>query len=789
MDIIYKRPVVTFCIFMILGITAAFLSDSLILASGVFVLIAAGLLTIGGLRKKRRFVSGGILLFFLIGAVRLSIFNYRHLDAFTEFDGVEAGIKGYIVSEPEAGGGRVSCIVKVESIRKEYGGAFEKQNGKVLLSTLPEIGENVLRYGREVAFEGTVSLPTGVRNPGGFDYRRYLAQKGIGAVIFTYPYMIEAGEAERGSLLVKAGLKVRKRIVYVIENSLPRQQAGLLNGMLIGYREGLSEEVQEAFSDAGLTHIMAVSGANVAFLILPLAFILKRLRIRRTAANLLIIAFLIMFVFVTGFEASVLRAVIMACIILTAGILYREPDTYSAIALSCVVLIAINPYMLFNVGFQLSYAATVSIVMLSRNIKKLLTGVRIPEKIADVLAVTLAAQIGVLPVTTIYFNKVSVISLIPNLLAGPLLEFITVLGTLMALAGQFSLFASRALGYLNNIFLSAVLFITREASEPAFATVRTVTPPLLLAAAWYIFVGFMLWYKPLKNIKLKLKHTAVLLSIAAAIAFAGYVRPGRLDVVFLDVGQGDSAFISTCTGKTALIDGGGSTNPEKTSKIGENTVIPFLLDWGINKPDAVIATHPHSDHIQGLESVLEDLGAGMLIIPSMADESDFECLLRKAADKNVPVVRCSTGETIRLDDRTILKVLSPEPGCTAKGDSANNASLVLKLVYGETEILFTGDAESEVEEKLLAESGDISADVLKIAHHGSSTSTGKAFLDKVDPEAAVISVGKNNFGHPSDKTLGLIEQGEISCFRTDECGAVLLSSDGHKIRLKRTVRK
>ena len=659
--------------------------------------------------------------------------------------------------------------------------------GRILLTTLLKDDTDILEYGREVSFEGTLTQPQGVRNTGGFDYRRYLAQKGVGASVFAYPYTIEMDSGKRENFLVQAGFSIRDRIVSVINNSLPHQQAGLLNGMLIGYREGLSEEVQTAFANAGLTHIMAVSGANVAFLILPLSFLFKLMRIGKKTANLLIIALLALFVFITGFEPSVLRAVLMADIMLMASILYKKPDVYAAIAFSCIILLIISPCMLFNAGFQLSYGATLGIVMLYKNISTLIVRCHIPEKLAQVMAATVAAQLGVLPVTLINFNRVSLISIIPNIMVAPILELITILGMLMAMLGQFSLFLSRLIGYLNCVFLSAVLYITKWTSELSFAMVTTVTPPLLLAAAYYVVVWFLLWYKPLKGIELKLRHAAIILSFAAALLLAESLKPACLEVVFLDVGQGDSAFIRTYTGKTVLIDGGGSNNPDVKSGIGEKVVVPFLLDNGTGRLDVVIATHPHTDHIQGLEDVLEQIKTGGLIIPSMKDESGFESLLQAAGAKKIPVFRCSRGDIIRLDDRTVIQILSPEEDCDADGKSSNNASLVIKLCYEQTSVLLTGDAESEVEDQMLNEALHLDSDVIKIAHHGSPTSTGKAFLEAVNPEAAIISVGRNYFGHPSDKVLDILEECGVNCFRTDECGAVILRSDGRTIAIRRTV--
>jgi len=787
MSIVYKRPVVSFCIMHIIGILTAFLSNSILAAAGLFLLMSAFLYVFREKRTGGFFVPVGMLAFFLLGSLEFLAIDNIQLRCFSEYEGREVAVRGFIASEAQVKGERVTYVVNVAGIRQGYRGGYKPHKGRILLTALLKDDSVILEYGREVFFDGTLTQPQGVRNPGGFDYRRYLAQKGVGASVFAYPHTIETGRGKRGNFLVQAGLSIRDRIVYVINNSLPRQQAGLLNGMLIGYREGLSEEVQTAFANAGLTHIMAVSGANIAFIIMPLSFLFKLMKIRKRAANLLIIGILALFVFITGFEPSVLRAALMADIMLMASILYKKPDVYAAIAFSCIILLAVSPCMLFNAGFQLSYGATLGIVMLCRNISTLIVRCHIPEKPAQVMAATVSAQLGVLPVTLINFNRISLISIIPNVLVAPILELITILGMLMALLGQFSLFLSRLTGYLNSVFLSAVLYITKWTSELSFVMVTTVTPSLLMAAGYYTVVWFLLWYKPMKMISLRPRHAAIALSFAAAFMLAGSLKPACLEVVFLDVGQGDSAFVRTYSGKTVLIDGGGSNDPDVKSGVGEKVVVPFLLDKGCDRLDAVIATHPHTDHIQGLEDVLEQIKTCRLIIPSMKDESGFGGLLRAAGENGIPVSRCARGDIIRLDDRTVMQILNPEADCDADGKSSNNASLVIKLCYEQTSVLLTGDAESEAEDRMLKEAPYLDADVIKIAHHGSPTSTGKAFLEAVSPEAAIISVGRNYFGHPSDEVLDVLEESGVSCFRTDECGAVIVRSDGKSIAIRRTV--
>lgn len=789
MDIIIKRPLVLLALSLITGITVASTSGSLFMSAAFLIFLGVCMHLVQKAAKYSIYILIGILVFYSLGAFEFLCLDMINAGRFEDYSGEQIAVRGFIASEPEIKENRVSYVVNVNEIRSNKD--FVKKNGKLLLTSAMN-SSRLLDYGREVEFAGRLELPKGVRNPGGFDYRRYLSQKGVSAVVFAMDYNINAGKDRSASFLINTGRMLRLKIVGVIEKSLPRQQAGLLNGILIGYRDGLTEEVKDAFSDAGLTHIMAVSGANVAFLVLPLVFIFKKLRIRQNISCILTIAFLVLFVYITGFEPSVLRAVLMGIIILLGKILMRESDVYSAVALAAIILLLCSPYMLFSIGFQLSFAATLSLVMLNKRIKELLSFKYLPAAAKDVLAATLAAQLGVLPVTVYYFNKLSVISLISNLLVVPLIEIITILGMAMAVFGQLCIIFSQLLGYVNCLLLSFVLFVTKVSSEIPFATIRLVTPSIIMVVIYYSAVWFLLWYAPRRKIKVKLRYIAAAVLMAATLMFASFLIPGKLEVTFIDVGEGDSALISTYSGQKVLIDGGGSTNPQVLSAVGESVVIPFLLDKGISQLDAVIASHGHTDHIQGLLPVLEQFKVKNLIIPYVQNDKEFTSLLKAAGEKSVKIRRCSGGDIIILDRKTVFQVMNPKKefcvdNSCEDNSSLNNTSLVLKLIYGETEVLFTGDAETEIEEELLKRNAPLKSDVIKISHHGSDTSTSIKFLDSVCPDAAVISVGKNNFGHPSPVVLQRLEEKGIMLFRTDECGAVVLTSNGKSIRIGRTV--
>lgn len=780
-----KRPMLLFAVSNIAGILTGYILNSYFMGALAFFILLVLITCLRKLLKGKILLAIAAVLIYLIGAVEY-IYVYNACTVrFTSFDGEHVVIRGMVDSEPDIRETGISYIVRVEEITFE--GENQALTGRIILTT--PSGSKIYPYGRQITIQGELELPDGARNPGGFNYRSYLVQKDVSALVYAREYNIEEGEIKSYSILRKIGVMLRERIVGTIESSLPEQQAGLLNGMLIGYREGLTQEIEDVFRDAGLSHLMAVSGANVAFIAAPLVFILRKLRLGKRVINIIVIAALGIFICITGFEPSVVRAVIMADIILTGRIIMREPDTLSSLSLAALIMLFYNPCTLFNIGFQLSFAATVSLVLLYRNISRMININIFPRGVVDILSATLAAQIGVLPVTVVYFNNVPVISLVTNLLAAPAAGLITVLGCLMAVIGQISTTLSTMVGYVNCALLSFVLWISKIAASVPWAVIKVATPPLLIIIVYYLIVWFILWYKPQKALKLKLAHYAALLVAVAVIVITPLTASAGLEIVFIDVGQGDSALIRTGSGRTVLIDGGGHNSDNGSgSNIGNKIVIPFLLDYGVTSLDLVIATHGHNDHIEGLIAVLGSFNVKNFAIPACSRLDEFHELLRIAKEKNIKVSMLGRGDTLKLDGKTEMKVLSPGESAKDIETSLNNTSIVLKLSYGETEVLFTGDAEKEVEEELTMLMDDIGADVLKLAHHGSDTSTGSEFLKLVKPKAAIISVGTDNkFGHPSDVVLDRLKEFEIQVFRTDKHGAVILATDGKKIWFKKTI--
>jgi competence protein ComEC len=331
----------------------------------------------------------------MFGSFEYIYIQNLNIDTFKPYENKAITISGYIESEPTIKIQKISYILKTVSI--SYSGENKLVQGRILLSTN---NNKFLEYGSNIKVSGTLRVPKGQTNFMGFDYKMYLAQSGVYATLFSTSDKIVLSAWSGGSPFVKAGLFVRNKILDVIDKCLPPNQAGLLNGVLIGYTKDLSDDIQKNFSKAGLTHVMAVSGANVAFIMFPLMFVFSKLRFSKKLSSILMILILIFFTYITGFQPSVLRAVVMAVTVLIGNLLRRDADVLSSIAFSSILLLSYNPMSLFNIGFQLSYVATLSLILLSDKVVSVLNLDKLPKSLKDIVSCTISAQIGVLPIIT-----------------------------------------------------------------------------------------------------------------------------------------------------------------------------------------------------------------------------------------------------------------------------------------------------------------------------------------------------------------------------------------------------
>ena len=576
------------------------------------------------------------------------------------------------------------------------------------------------------------------------------------------------GPGGLSGLLARLHRAVNGRISASLEGASPAQRkaAALASALLLGETAELTPDTVSAFRDGGVAHVLAISGLHVGLLALALAAALRPARVRVAVRDAILLAATFAFAGLTGGRAPVLRAALMIGLYLVARLLGRPTSPAQVFGLSALVLLALDPSNLFDVGFLLTYAAVFGIAALAPYFARPLRA-RLPAPLADGLAATLGAELCVFPVQAAVFHVVPFVALLSNLVVVPLSSvFLLAAALLLPLLAAGPLAASVALpplALLSEAMLGLLRLLdglgaVRVVPTPLFA--ETLLLALLLAAA-----GGLRAPRPRRA---ALAGAIVVVFLVSARPSAAE-RAGEARLVALDVGQGDAFVVSTAAGRV-LVDGGGTF--DAADDFGRKRLLPRLAALGAVSFDAIVLTHPHPDHSRGLLAALKLLPSGRLFLPRAAPRNPFlDEALAVAARAGVPAETLGAGDRFRAAG-VEFEVLHPGPE-TYPRSPENNGSLVLRLRLGDRSVLLTGDVEAPAEADLVARGGPLSADVLKVPHHGSRTSTTPAFLAKVSPRLALVGVGRRNrFGHPGPEVVARLASAGARVFRTDRHGDV-----------------
>ncbi len=617
--------------------------------------------------------------------------------------------------------------------------------------------------GQRLQVELRLVRARGFRNPGVFDHAAWLRRQGILVVGSGPAAGVTALEAGRPGWPVR----VRRAVRGAIERALPPASAALLDGLLLGERADLPPEIDEAFRRAGVYHVLAVSGFNVALVAGSVLALLRLARLGRRPAAAGALAAVLGFAVVVGPEPSVLRAVVMGVLVLGALLLDREASVVNGLALAALVLLAARPADLADPGFQLSFAATLGIVLAP-----------LPRgRLAAALAVSAAAQLAVLPIALAHFNQLPVLGVLANLGAVPLAGLATVLGLLGA---ALSLGSEAAGALLFNaawpVLLALRALVALVARVPG-ALLHLPAPPWSATAAYVLSLalGLAAWRRwrrapargqarrpPDRRPVLLAGAAALLLLTAVAVGAWPLVRPpdGRLRLTVLDGGQGDAIVVETPDGRALLVDGGPG-GPWRLDA-GDRVVSPFLWNRGVLRLAAVVATHDDQDHAGGLAAVRRNFAVAGTLAPG-----------HRHWLGGVPMLVLAPGALPAPGDAP------PAPGAAAPARRGNDRAPVVRVDHGLVSFLLASDIGADAEAALLAGGAPVAATVLKVAHHGAAGSTTRAFLGQARPRVAVISVGaRNPYGHPSARTLERLAAAGARVYRTDRDGAVILETDG-----------
>jgi competence protein ComEC len=712
-------------------------------------------------------------LFFFIAGSLLAVPVFSPSPA-AGFAGSSRQATGVVDSIPADTEGRTAFILSLWQVDGQ------PASGKLQTVLYRDEGEAVplFKAGDVLRVSGEIAMAQGSRNPGGFDYALYLKGQGIDGLFYPQSAgdMTAMGSVDSPMYLVDA---LRTRLCAVCDDAFSPQQSDLIKGILFGDK-AISEDITGTFSNAGISHVLAVSGLHVGFVYLLILGLCRLLGIAGRGRLLLLVPCLVFYCALTGFSVSVVRAALMLSALVLGEGIHEAYDALSGLCLAALIILLIHPAQLFAAGFQLSFGAVLAIIVLYRPaLSAWRRHVGEPGKLVQSLGLTLCATAGTMPATLYHFHTLNLVSLAANPVIIPLVGALLMLAlpsvAVMALWPAARGILALLPGLLAQGILSLSQFFAGFASLRFYRGAMNAGEIGLLIILSLAAAGYFNW-------RHRGQRRAVFAALPLLILWvsAAALLPAPLRVTFLDVGQGDSALIETPDGGAYLIDGGGYRSvgntlytPRRT--ISEKVLLPALYAKGITRLDGVFITHNHGDHAQGIEELLAVMPVARIYL---TDKYNGRGL---TAQSKIPVTRLAQGAVLNSGDGVSIQVLWPDAEAEPVPDEGQNeASMVLRLVYGERSFLFMGDAGLETEPQLQG----VDSDVLKIGHHGSDSATGSAFLKAVSPGAAVISVGEGNpFGHPTQRVLKAVEGAGARCYRTDLQGAVEMETDGSYLKI------
>ncbi len=618
------------------------------------------------------------------------------------------------------------------------------------------------------------------RNPHEFDYGGWLTRQGISA----HGELVSIFSVAEGSS--GGWSRYRSRVQANVDRVFSGDQAPMAKALLLGYKGDLTPEIREQFSRSGLSHIMAVSGLHVGFVVAPFWLIIPwfwSIRYGKWVGLMMLTLLLFGYAGLTGFSASVSRASLMAWLITYGKLFYKVRNSINLTAVAACILLMIHPVQLKEIGFQLSFSAVFIILLVLPEVQRLIpANYRFGKKgaLISVVLVSIVVQAGLFPILVWYFGEFSIAGPIANALVLPVLSFTVPAGLLFAILTPVNEGMIQAGILPVQYSLEWIQWVASAigSREESFIAVNIRSVWLLLI--WFCLILFI---STIRLPSLRFKWLILLL-----ISINGFLieqtvakKEGQvLKVTFLDVGQADAVHIRTPGGKHILSDAG-RWSPFSNS--GERILLPYFREKGITRLDAVILSHPHADHIGGMPDLIREMEIGVIY----QSDYDYESLLYRtymnlARQNNITVKKPYAGEMIEIDESIRLFVLGPENN-GRRPSNPNNRSLVFRLEYGSTSFLFTGDAETDQERELALRYGEfLNTDVYKAGHHGSNTSSTELLMQFVKPEYTVASLAfRNQFRHPGSDAVTRIQTYSEKQKFTSLSGAVRLISDGNSV--------
>jgi len=751
----------------------------------------------------------------------------RNVSAIPEsMDGEQVTMQGKIASPVKVDGDRVSFELHVYELHAPamaYQAELDErvQTTIYLASEMEQQAAEGWYRGIELRLSGKLQRPGMARNFGDFDYRNYLHHQRIHwQMTVEGMQVVEMRSRPANSITLWLGYvdQLRERLTKLVWTIYDEKYAGFMLGLLIGDQQDLPQELYDKFSEIGMTHVLAISGLHVSVFMAGCFWLLRLCRLTKERTYIVCMVLVPLYVLSTGASPSAIRAGIMAMLGLLALRMGRWKDSLRYIMIAAIVMLVWDPYHLYQVSFQLSYAVTLGLILLVPRMAVALP-VR-PAPVAVALSVTIVAQLCSFPFVIYYFHILHVLSPVANLLFVPLVSVLILpLGMLSLLLGAWysalGQLPATAASYVTEWLYRAVAW---TADQESLLMTWPRVPYWWIAVYYMLLIALFIWLPSLKRMfGARVMQLGLVLACAWMISLFiyGYAGAhGHRDgiVSLLDVGQGDAILIRTPHGRHILVDGGGTFRYGEAAawrrrkdpyEVGKDTIVPLLRRRGIHRLDAVIATHMDADHIGGLHAVIEQIPVERILYNGTTKESSYVERLRLAADRrNVPMIPVYQGMRWLVDQDTTLTFLHPvhddvEGMATQDKEESdqNRASVVFLLTVLDSQFLLTGDIGSAEEKRILSHMKNggrealftdrrDSIDMLKIAHHGSRYSSSAEWLQYWRPVTASISVGRNHYGHPAQDVLDRLEEVGIDMYRTDLHGEIQYLVEGDRLWLR-----
>ncbi len=630
-----------------------------------------------------------------------------------------------------------------------------------------------LTYGSNCTLNGQLETPSSSRNPNAFNYQEYLSNKQIYWILSADEPPIRFCSQQKATFLSFTE-KIRHRGIDYVEENFPDPTASLAIALLFGERNLMSTELVSSYQKIGIVHLLAISGLQVSFLTGILFLIGIRLGVVRERMIDVLIVFLPFYALLTGASPSVVRAVLtMLIILISLKVSDNRIQPLDALSFALLLSLSYGPYLIFDVGFQLTFAASVALLLSA----KFLSNGQGP--ISQLLLTSMIAQMATLPIILFHFYEFSVMSLLANFL---FVSFFSVILTpfiffVFILHPFFVVLFEPLLSITNQI----IIFVNRLIEKLSMLPFQMITlgrPGGLMLLIYIVSISavFFHWESTPK----KVVKASILLILPILLQIMVNILNPFGEITFIDVGQGDSIFIKLPYHQgTYLIDTGGIVpfgkeewqEKNRNFEVGKDVVTPFIKSKGISSIDKLILTHGDYDHIGGAKSVIESINVKEILLPKGKEQSELEEeIINFGKQKNITTNFVSEGLGWKIGTSQ-FQILSPpkEMG----GVDKNNGSIVIFAKIGGLSWLFTGDMEEEMEKKVIEKYPSLQIDILKVGHHGSKSSTSEELLKQIQPEMAIISVGeKNRYGHPKQEVLTRLQKHSVQILRTDQHGAI-----------------